>query len=214
MRGKVIYRIACGTCSVCITYGLIMQALQGENPAQTAAAEFALSPAAVVVEEIPEETTEPIAEPTAIPTEEPTAVPVTEYTNGYTQGRGRGRKNRGSWGEETENSASGFGGRGGRGRHGSEGYEDYGNVQGVDYTESFRELNQEAETISVEDEQATGSTVQENKAADNPPTLNEFLSAFRCGGCRHNCSLLNPRCMKGRTKKQNATAQYQATYGG
>ena len=23
MRGKVIYRIACGSCSVCITYGLI-----------------------------------------------------------------------------------------------------------------------------------------------------------------------------------------------
>jgi len=26
MRGKVIYRIACGTCSVCITYGLIIVA--------------------------------------------------------------------------------------------------------------------------------------------------------------------------------------------
>ena len=205
MRGKVIYRIACGTCSVCITYGLIMQALQGE---------FALSPAAVVADEMPEETAEPTVEPTAVPTAEPTAVPMTEYNNGYTQGRGRGRKNHGSWGEETGNSVSGFGGRGGRGRRGFEGYEDYGNVQEVDYTESFRELNQEAETISVEDEQETGSTVQENKAADNPPTLNEFLSAFRCGGCRHNCSLLNPRCMKGKTKKQNATAQYQATYGG
>ena len=175
MRGKVIYRIACGTCSVCITYGLIMQALQGENPAQTAAAEFALSPAAVVADEMPEETAEPTVEPTAVPTAEPTAVPMTEYNNGYTQGRGRGRKNHGSWGEETGNSVSGFGGRGGRGRRGFEGYEDYGNVQEVDYTESFRELNQEAETISVEDEQATGSTVQENKAADNKAAVQKKL---------------------------------------
>ena len=34
MRGKVIYRIACGTCSVCITYGLLMQTLQGLDSAQ------------------------------------------------------------------------------------------------------------------------------------------------------------------------------------
>ena len=67
MRGKVIYRIACGTCSVCITYGLIMQALQGEDVTQTAAAEWAMSPAAIVAETIPEPTTVPTAEPATAP---------------------------------------------------------------------------------------------------------------------------------------------------
>lgn len=208
MRGKVIYRIACGTCSVCITYGLIMQALQGEDVTQTAAAEWAMSPAAIVAETIPE--------PTTVPTAEPVSAPFTEYgtENSQEYGRGRGRKDRGQWGEENGNGYTGFGGRGNRGKHGSEGYGDYGNNQEVDYAQSFREQKQETESASAQEEQDTGSTVQENKAADNPPTLNEFLSAFRCGGCRHNCSLLNPRCMKGRTKKQNATIQYQETYGG
>ena len=208
MRGKVIYRIACGTCSVCITYGLIMQALQGEDVTQTAAAEWAVSPAAVVSETIPE--------PTTVPTAEPATAPFTEFgaENGQEYGGGRGRKNRGQWVEENGNGYTGFGGRGGRGKHGSEGYGDYGNNQEVDYAQSFREQKQKTESASAQEEQDTGSTIQENRAADNPPSLNEFLSAFRCGGCRHNCSLLNPRCMKGRTKKQNAMIQYQETYGG
>ena len=203
MRGKVIYRIACGTCSVCITYGLIMQAVQGENVDRTAA-EWAVPPAAVAAEAMPE--------PTTVPTAEPVSIPFTEYgtENGQEYGGGRGRKNRGQWSEES----GGFGGRGGRGKHGSEGYGDYGNDQEVNYAQSFSEQKQETESASAQEEQDTGSTVQENRTADNPPSLNEFLSAFRCGGCRHNCSLLNPRCMKGRTKKQNATIQYQETYGG
>ena len=204
MRGKVIYRIACGTCSVCITYGLIMQAIQGEDVTRTASAEWAVPPAAVAAEAMPE--------PTTVPTAEPVSIPFTEYgtENGQEYGGGRGRKNRGQWSEES----GGFGGRGGRGKHGSEGYGDYGNDQEVNYAQSFSEQKQETESASAQEEQDTGSTVQENRAADNPPSLNEFLSAFRCGGCRHNCSLLNPRCMKGRTKKQNATIQYQETYGG
>ena len=204
MRGKVIYRIACGTCSVCITYGLIMQAIQGEDVTRTAAAEWAVPPAAVVAEAMPE--------PTTVPTAEPVSIPLTEYgpENGQEYGGGRGRKNRGQWSEES----GGFGGRGGRGKHGSEGYGDTGNNQEMDYAQSFSKQKQETESASAQEEQDTGSTVQENRTADNPPSLNEFLSAFRCGGCRHNCSLLNPRCMKGRTKKQNATIQYQETYGG
>ena len=204
MRGKVIYRIACGTCSVCITYGLIMQAIQGEDVTRTAVAEWAVPPAAVAAEAMPE--------PTTVPTAEPVSIPFTEYgtENGQEYGGGRGRKNRGQWSEES----GGFGGRGGRGKHGSEGYGDYGNDQEVNYAQSFSEQKQETESASTQEAQDTGSTIQENRAADNPPSLNEFLSAFRCGGCRHNCSLLNPRCMKGRTKKQNATIQYQETYGG
>ena len=204
MRGKVIYRIACGTCSVCITYGLIMQAIKGEDVTRTAAAEWAVPPTAVAAEAMPE--------PATVPTAEPVSIPFTEYgtENGQEYGGGRGRKNRGQWSE----GSGGFGGRGGRGKHGSEGYGDYGNDQEVNYAQSFSEQKQETESASAQEEQDTGSTIQENRAADNPPSLNEFLSVFRCGGCRHNCSLLNPRCMKGRTKKQNATIQYPETYGG
>ena len=179
MRGKVIYRIACGTCTVCITYGLIMQALRGKDITQSAAAERIAAAAAV----------ETIPVTTAVPTAEPTTVPYTGYGADNNPGYGRrGKKNRDQRYGESEGDYSGLGDQGGRGRH--------------------------AETMSAETEQETGSTVQENKAADNPPSLNEYLSAFRCGGCRHNCSLLNPRCMKGRTKKQNASIQYQETYGG
>ena len=165
MRGKVIYRIACGTCSVCITYGLIMQALQGEDVTQTAAAEWAVSPAAVVSETIPE--------PTTVPTAEPATAPFTEFgaENDQEYGGGRGRKNRGQWVEENGNGYTGFGGRGGRGKHGSEGYGDYGNNQEVDYAQSFREQKQETESASAQEEQDTGSTIQENRAADNPPSL-------------------------------------------
>ena len=204
MRGRVIYRIACGTCSVCITYGLIMQALQREDITQSAVAEWAAAPAAATVI---------IPEATAIPTAEPTVVPYTGYGSESNPGySGRGKKNRGQWNGESEGDYSARGGRGGRGRQGSGEYSD--NEQTVDYAQSFREQKQNTENVSAGTGQETGSTVLENKAADTPPSLNEFLSAFRCGGCRHNCSLLNPRCMKGRTKKQNATIQYQETYGG
>ena len=33
------------------------------------------------------------------------------------------------------------------------------------------------------------------------------------GGCRHNCLLVNPRCMKGRAKAESATVEYYETYG-
>lgn len=44
------------------------------------------------------------------------------------------------------------------------------------------------------------------------PSLSEFLSQFRCGGCGKNCSLLNPRCGVGNQKAQQAEAEYYATY--
>ena len=145
MRGKVIYRIACGTCSVCITYGLIMQAIQGEDVTRTAVAEWAVPPAAVAAEAMPE--------PTTVPTAEPVSIPFTEYgtENGQEYGGGRGRKNRGQWSEES----GGFGGRGGRGKHGSEGYGDYGNDQEVNYAQSFSEQKQETESASAQEEQDT-----------------------------------------------------------
>ena len=59
-----------------------------------------------------------------------------------------------------------------------------------------------SEQISSEDE------YQEEK-----PTLAEFLSGLRCSGCRHNCSLLSPRCMNGSRKASQAESTYYQTYG-
>jgi len=44
------------------------------------------------------------------------------------------------------------------------------------------------------------------------PSLSEFMSQLRCGGCGKNCSLLNPRCGVGNQKAQQAEAEYYVTY--
>jgi len=54
---------------------------------------------------------------------------------------------------------------------------------------------------------------QQEEPSGDVPTLQQFLSMLRCGGCHRNCILLSPRCMKGRSKAENATIEYQQTYG-
>ncbi len=44
-------------------------------------------------------------------------------------------------------------------------------------------------------------------------SLSEFLSTLRCDGCRKGCSLLSPRCTRGRANAQEATTEYYAIYG-
>ena len=45
------------------------------------------------------------------------------------------------------------------------------------------------------------------------PSLDEYLKKLRCSGCRHNCSLANPRCMNGRRKASSAESEYYSIYG-
>lgn len=54
---------------------------------------------------------------------------------------------------------------------------------------------------------------EENESGGDVPSLTQFLSTMICGGCRHNCSLVSPRCMKGRAKAESATVEYYETYG-
>ena len=192
MRGKVIYRIACGTCAVCITYSLASQALRGGDMTQAAAAEWAVTPVPVIE-----------ASPTPAPTQAPFTFTVPE---GYSERRSR--KSRNTWGNGGGDSFgySARGGKGGRGGWSSE-------VDDTDYAQSFRQSEEEKKN-TVSKQQEESASAQQTETGGDPPTLAQFLSAFRCGGCRHNCCLLSPRCMKGRTKMQNATAQYQQTYGG
>lgn len=45
------------------------------------------------------------------------------------------------------------------------------------------------------------------------PTLSEYLQKLKCSGCRHKCSLANPRCMNGKRKASSAESEYYSLYG-
>ena len=194
MRGKVIYRIAAGTCSVCITYSLIMQAIHGESPSQAAAEVWAVTPTAMTAQV------------------QPTVVPQTEYPSDTWQMPGN------SW---YSSSRGGKRGRqqGGRDRHGKDsfdGYTDSYGSSGYDGGQAPGSTDEEKERAGITDpqDQQDSENSSQSAASGDPPTLQQYLSLLRCSGCRHNCCLLSPRCMKGRTKQKNATVQYQTTYGG
>lgn len=73
-----------------------------------------------------------------------------------------------------------------------------------------------SEVIISQDESEEESQEQinnEDEYQEEKPTLAEFLSGLRCSGCRHNCSLLSPRCMNGSRKVSQAESAYYATYG-
>lgn len=53
----------------------------------------------------------------------------------------------------------------------------------------------------------------EDEYQEEKPSLADYLSGLRCSGCRHNCTLLSPRCMNGARKASQAESAYYATYG-
>ena len=179
MRGKIIYRMACGTCCVCMTYGLIAYALRPNDESETIE-EWAMSAEKAVVT---------VAEPSAMNVANGTEYGNIDGKRGKNRGRGDYYGSRGSRNYDPEGN---------------------GNQTGI-YASSSS--TREPET-SISESSDTSETIQQDNASGNPPSLSAFLSGMRCGGCRHNCSLLNPRCRKGKTKQQNATVQYQETYGG
>lgn len=69
-------------------------------------------------------------------------------------------------------------------------------------------------TISTSNDKSTGNghAIKNSTTADKP-TLSEYLSKLRCGGCSFNCLLSNPGCLNGATKAADATTDYQKIYG-
>ena len=65
-------------------------------------------------------------------------------------------------------------------------------IQQYDDGQQYEEIEEESEDEIVEEK----------------PTLEEFLRGLRCSGCRHNCTLLSPRCMNGAKKASQAESQY------
>ena len=83
-------------------------------------------------------------------------------------------------------------------------------------TEAITEPLQEEiieDKSSDENEQEEKIAPQQNESGGDVPSLTQFLSTLICGGCRHNCPLVSPRCMKGRAKAESATVEYYETYG-
>lgn len=70
----------------------------------------------------------------------------------------------------------------------------------------------EAPETYFETEPETEQIEEETEAA-YVPSLNEYLQGLRCNGCRHNCSLANPRCMNGARKASQAESEYYSLYG-
>lgn len=181
MRGKVIYRIACGTCSVCITYGLLMQTLQGLDSAQAETMAWTTVLPAIAAQDVQSPT---VASDLLILSENEAL--YEDRRTGKSRGK-RGGQSDGVWG-------------GSRGTSSALSNQD--------------EEERHTQTDGDQTEQLAAASAQQADASGEPPTLAQFLSALRCSGCRHNCSLFSPRCMKGRSKMQTATAEYQQTYGG
>ncbi len=188
MRGKVIYRIAAGTCSVCITYGLITQAIDSVSTDQSAA-EAWIVPSAAVMEQAPQ----------------PAAAPDYGYTISENE-RWNSRRDDFSMGGRHSRQ------KGSRGR-GNMGYPGSDPNSGYSGNHEATSAEEDKKRAGTTQEQESASASQQTASGD-PPTLQQYLSLLRCSGCRHNCCLLSPRCMKGRTKQKNANVQYQTKYGG
>ena len=82
-------------------------------------------------------------------------------------------------------------------------------------TSSYPEPDTPQEIISRNDseEESQEQIDDEDEYQEEKPSLSEYLSGLRCSGCRHNCSLLSPRCMNGARKASQAESQYYQTYG-
>ena len=87
----------------------------------------------------------------------------------------------------------------------------------VPHTEVITEQSEPEEIItndySPESNDENVWVYEQNDTSGDVPTLEQFLRNMTCGGCRHNCLLVNPRCMKGRAKAESATVEYYETYG-
>lgn len=186
MGRKIIGRMAAGACSICICYGLAVQTLQGKPAEQSQSA-------AVVQEQLASEEERPIT-PSEGAGENPSAEEQEGQEYYYDVPHGH---------------------RHGHGHHGHhEGWTEDGQYPSdAEEQESGAEESEKDKKRTEEKEESASGSGQKTAGSGDPPSLSQFLSALRCGGCGHNCSLLNPRCMRGRSKAEAAQAEYTQTYG-
>ncbi len=90
-----------------------------------------------------------------------------------------------------------------------------GSERGMGGTRKKKRSDSKSAQSSASDEDSGGNAQQNasSGSGDTPPTLDAFLQAMTCTGCGRHCSLLSPHCGKGVSEQQEATEQYEATYG-
>ena len=75
------------------------------------------------------------------------------------------------------------------------------------------EKEEEPSSVAPQEEQPKDDAVQLQPETTEPEvTLEEYLSGLTCTACHKQCSLLSPRCGRGRQQAEDATAEYEATY--
>ena len=174
--------------------------MRGQSPAAEAAAVWQIKPAAIVTsedtEKFPEETTGEQLFPPENSDDSPdqnseNSVSDGQFSRGGRHGKGGGRHRGRNKDIDSDNDNS------------TESYSPNGITQSEEKEEDSA-LKESSESAIVQ---------QQEEPSGDVPTLQQFLSMLRCGGCHHNCILLSPRCMKGRSKAENAAIEYQQTYG-
>lgn len=83
----------------------------------------------------------------------------------------------------------------------------------VETTLSAPDATTSSESVSSQTDTSQTVSSESDSSGSAPPTLSQYLSSLRCSGCRHNCLLVNPRCMRGKSKAQAATTEYYELYG-
>ena len=70
-------------------------------------------------------------------------------------------------------------------------------------------ITEAAQTIAQND--VTEAITQPQ--ADNPPSLEDYLSNLFCSGCHKHCPLISPRCGRGAEQAEIAKEEYMQIYG-
>lgn len=84
---------------------------------------------------------------------------------------------------------------------------------GQEQSEDEEEYPEEISDSYVSEDDGQEQLEDEEEYQEDKPSLTDYLSGLRCSGCRHNCTLLSPRCMNGARKASQAESQYDQIYG-
>ena len=188
MRSKIIGRFAAGTFGVCFAYALIRQPFAVMKDPSAIRDWEETAPTVIIETTLPVTTIPPITVPETLPAE-PSEREDTVNEESTLPTEREFIESQTAAPTETTNPST------------ADAADDDSDEDDPDKQDANEEDTDEEQTPKQE---STGGDV---------PTLSQFLSQLTCGGCRHRCLLVNPRCMKGRAKAESATVEYYETYG-
>ena len=188
MKIKVIRTFFGAYLAICITYGalrtVIMPSVKDDNVTSPGSIEETTETVMYETEETGSTMTES--------TEESTAASKEEFDDDSSFEKRRRRK---SWESEDDEETD-------------------ITTRETETTTTVTEPSQTQKETEAEQEEDDKKKQTETTAAKaSVPTLDDYLKKLRCGGCGRNCSLINPRCMRGARKESQAETEYYELYG-